>query len=242
MNAFLVTTFATGTVLIITSLCLYQYLMVTSPLDVAISGVWSCFFLMSGWTLAFALASGPLFGWGEYEISATIFSCSYRESRFIQRLSYNISLMAMAYVFPLLIMIFCYTCILRTLRFVDVRLTKGIFIANECGADGSPETGQKRLVLVVVLIIIVFLVFRTPMFIFILLKTFSLVEDEWLALADQLSFWAIYFHAACDPFIYAFQHGEYCRTMKEIGRTFKMGVQSLCCCKAEQGEQDFTQN
>ena len=227
--------------LVITALCLYQYCMVTGPLEEDVSAIQSCTFLSFAWTIAVGMAIGPLFKWGKYEISTSVFGCKYQNVRELQRYSYNGVLMLSGYLVPLGLMVFCYLSVLWSTRDSDRRMMKGWVIASTNNDDTGPETGQQQITMTTLLILTAFVSFRTPFFVSVLLSTFELVGPSWLALADQTAFWAIYFHAASDPFIYAFQQGEYSSTLKSIASTWKRGLTECCCCccnKVEDGEID----
>eukprot|EP00794_Sanderia_malayensis_P003184 gene3182-3655_t len=226
LGSFLVTFFMTANCLVITAICLYQYLMVTGPLEDTVQGF---FFLSIAWTLAACMAVGPIFHWGKYELSSSIFGCSFQSVGKMEYISYNSTLMFVGYGFPLLLFMFCYSSILLAIRDSDTRIAKGWIVASVATDDSCIETGQKRIIMVTLLTVTVFICFRAPLFVSLLLNTLK-VANKWLQIADQIAFWALYFHAALDPFVYAFQQGEYCKTLGEIATTLKRGFLECCCC------------
>ena len=243
-NAFIISLFAGASSLIIMAFCLYQYLVVSGPLDASISALHSCIFIMLAWLLAISVSIAPTFGLGNYEFSSSVFQCLYpNRSGDLQRLMYNGLLMGIWYIMPFLSLSFCYISILLHLRDPDTRVVKGCTIASVANNDGCLETGQGRTARAIVLAYLVFVLFRTPLFLSIVLTTWNLVEPRWITLTDQIAFWAIYFHAASDPFVYALQHGEFTHTICVIWRTLKERFVDCCCCccccftgNVEQGE------
>ena len=241
MNSFVATLFVGASAMIIMALCLYQYLMVAGPLDNCVSALQCCVFILLAWLLAITLSLAPIVGLGNYEFSASIFECVFpNRTGNPQRLVYNGLLMGLLYVVPLILLTICYVLILIFLRDAETRISKGCVIASVANDDGCLETGQGRTATAIVFIYLVFMLFRTPFFVSMLLSTWGIVESSWLAFTDQIAFWAIYFHAASDPFVYALQHGEYTHTLSVIWRTMKERfVESCCCCckdSVEEGE------
>ena len=139
----------------------------------------------------------------------------------------------MGFLFPLTLLLFCYCSILFAIQDSDTRIAKGWIVASVATDASCIETGKRRIIMASVLIMVSFLLFRMPFLITILLNTLDLVSPRWLNLADQVAFWAVYFQAAVDPFIYGFQHGEYCKTLKEIKNTLKRGLLECCCCRRD---------
>ncbi len=211
--------------------------MVTGPLEHTVTGLTSATFLALGWTMAIGLAIGPMFHWGKYEISTRIFSCHYQDIGKIEYFSYNGTLAFVAYAFPFVLLVICYSAILFAIRDSDTRIAKGWIVASIATDDSCIETGQRRIIMVSLMAIASFVFFRTPILVSVILNTFKIME-KWMALVDQIAFWALYFHAALDPFVYAFQQGEYCKTLREIAGTLKQGFVACCCCcnRIEEGE------
>ena len=90
---------------------------------------------------------------------------------------------------------------------------------------GVPVYLETKLRLTMSILVLTFLVCRTPFFVFLTTKDLDHPPD----FLGQLSFWAIYLHSACDPFIYAFKHPEYQDTLKDIARKFKIAITSTFC-------------
>lgn len=228
--------------MIMMALCLYQYLMVAGPLDSSISVLQSCVFIVLAWCLAVALSIAPIFDLGRYEFSSSIFDCVFpNKTGYFQRTVYNGILMGILYILPIVFLGICYALILFYLRDPDTRTVKGCIIASVATSDGCLETGQARTAIAIVFIYLAFVVFRTPFFVFMVLSTWNIAGSNWLTALDQIAFWAIYCHAASDPFVYAFQHGEYMHTLSVIYKTMKERFfECFCCCfraeKIEEGE------
>ena len=241
VTAFIVTLFVGASSVIIMAFCFYQYLMVSGPSDSSISTLQSCMFVCLAWLLALGLSMAPLFGLGEYELSWSIFECFFpNKSGHLQKLVYNALLMGVWYIMPLLSLTIFYFFIWVHLRDPDIRVAKGCVIASVANDGGCLETGQSRTTRASLIICLVFILFRTPLFVSIVFSTWNLVESSWLALADQIAFWGIYFHAASDPFAYALQHGEFTHTIRVIWGTLKERFVECCCCcfrgNIEEGE------
>ena len=131
-----------------------------------------------------------------------------------------------------------YVSILRALHEHQSRMavTSSISPAPVAGAPVSLETKLRMTMSIAVL---TFLVCRTPFFVFLVITTKDLdyPPDFW----GQLSFWAIYLHSACDPFIYAFKHPGYHDTLKDIAREFKIAITStFCCCLSQDANEEKT--
>ena len=214
--------------------------MVSGPLDSNVSSLQSCVSLIIAWMVAISLAIGPLFGWGKYEFSSTIFGCAFPQNiGTVERLVYNGTLLTVLYALPFLWIGFCCIAINIHIRDPEVRAAKGHVLASEMVGNKSLETGKSSGRSAIILAFAAFVVFRAPFFISILLNTFKLVGQTWLTMADQIAFWAVYFHAASDPFLYALQHGEYTSTLGVIKGTTKERFLDCCfCCtgNVEEGE------
>ena len=237
----IVTLFVGASAGIILVLCLYQYLFVSGPLESSVSTLQSCLFIVFAWALALALSLAPYFGLGDYEFSLSIFECVFpNRSGYVQRLIYNGLLMGIWYIIPIISLTICYVLILVHLKDPDTMTAKGCIIASVANDDGCLETGQGRTARTMLFICLVFILFRTPLFVSIVLRTWGLVGPSWLALTDQIAFWAIYFHAASDPLVYALQQGEFTHTIRVIWKALKERFTDCCCCcftgKIEEGE------
>lgn len=235
----MVTLFAAATAIIMVVLCLYQYLMVTGPLDTQVSMLKSCIFLILAWVVAIALAIGPLFKFGKYDFSSSIFGCKFPQIKETERMAYNGALMITLFILPILILAYCYMSIAIYMSDEETRTAKGCVVASVANDDGCLETGKKRTSAAICFVLLAFIAFRTPFFVSILLSAFGYAGPKWLNLADQIAFWALYFHAASDPFVYAFQNGEYTHTLHLIGKTMKSRLSTVCCCcchTVEEGE------
>ena len=241
VNTIIAALFVGASAGIIMALSLYQYLFVSGPLDSSLSTLQSCSFIIFAWVLALALSLAPYFGLGDYEFSLSIFECVFpNRSGYAQRLVYDGLLMGVWYIMPVITLIICYILVLVHLRDTEKMTAKGCIIASVANDDGCLETGQGRTTRTMIFICLVFILFRTPLFVSIVLSTWSLVESSWLALIDQIAFWAIYCHAASDPFVYALQQGEFTHTIRVIWKTLKERFIDCCCCcfagNVEEGE------
>ena len=104
---------------------------------------------------------------------------------------------------------------------------------------GAPVSLETKLRMTMSFVVLTFLVCRTPFFVFLVITTKDL--DHPPDFLGQLSFWAIYLHSACDPFIYAFKHPEYQDTLKDIARKFKIAITStFCCCMSKDANEEET--
>ena len=188
--------------------------------------------VLCAWVTSIFLATGPALHWGRYEFTSNIFNCEYYHTTNNAEISYNITLIICGYLFPCAFMLFSYFSILRALHKHQSRMavTASISPAPVAGAPVSLET---KLCMTMSVVFLTFLVCRTPFFVFLVLATYDLGHSP--DFLGQLSFWAIYLHSACDPFIYAFKHTEYQETLKDILRTFRLAIiASFCFCSSKE--------
>ena len=225
-----------ASVLTICSLCVFQYVSVVLPMNKSLTNFRCLVMVLCAWVISIFLATGPAIQWGRYEFTSNIFNCEYYHSANRADISYNITVMLCGYLFPGVFMIFSYVSILRALHEHQSRMavTSSISPAPVAGAPVSLETKLRMTMSIVVL---TFLVCRTPFFVFLVITTKDLdyPPDFW----GQLSFWAIYLQSACDPFIYAFKHPGYQDTLKDIARKFKIAITSTfrCCLSKDANEE-----
>ena len=227
-NGFINTFFAMANVLIICSLCVYQYISVVLPMNKSLTNFRCLVMVLCAWAISVFLAVGPIMQWGRYEFTSNIFNCEYYHTTREAEFSYNITLMFSGYLFPCGFMVFSYVSILRALQQHHSRMAVTSSI-SPAPVEGAPVTLETKLYMTISVVFLTFLICRTPFFIFLLLVTSNLgYSPDFLG---QLSFWAIYLHSACDPFIYAFKHTEYQDTLKEILKTFRLALlSSFCFC------------
>ena len=228
-NGFINTLFAMASVLNICSLCVYQYLSVVLPMNKCLTNFRCLVMVLCAWGVAIFFATGPAVLWGRYEFTSNIFNCEYYHSTSLAQVSYNITMMFCGYLLPLTFMLFAYVSIFKALHEHKSRIaiTSSISPAPVEGAAVSTET---KLCMTLAIVFVTFLICRTPFFLFLLLTTRDL-ENSPADFLGQLSFWAIYLHSACDPFIYAFKHTEYQETLKDILATIRVTIISnMCCC------------
>ena len=227
-----------ASVLTICSLCVFQYVSVVLPMNKSLTNFRCLFMVLCAWVISIFLAMGPAIQWGRYEFTSNIFNCEYYHSTNRADISYNITMMLCGYLFPCVFMIFSYVSILRALHEHQSRMavTSSISPAPVAGAPVSLET---KLRMTMSFVVLTFLVCRTPFFVFLVITTKDL--DHPPDFLGQLSFWAIYLHSACDPFIYAFKHPEYQDTLKDIARKFKIAITStFCCCMSKDTNEEET--
>ena len=227
-----------ASVLTICSLCVFQYVSVVLPMNKSLTTFRCLVMVLCAWVISVFLATGPAIQWGRYEFTSNIFNCEYYHSTNRADISYNITMMLCGYLFPCVFMIFSYVSILRALHEHQSRMavTSSISPAPVAGAPVSLET---KLRMTMSFVVLTFLVCRTPFFVFLVITTKDL--DHPPDFLGQLSFWAIYLHSACDPFIYAFKHPEYQDTLKDIARKFKIAITStFCYCMSKDANEEET--
>lgn len=192
-----------------------QYFAVVSPLKKIMTNSKSLLIVVCGWTVAFVLALGPIMHWGRYEFTDTIYDCHADHTSRILEMSYNITLMVYGFTLPFLTMLFTYTAILKALRDHSVRMAQTQLIMSTSQSSMNVSVSiETKICFTVVIVVITFLICRTPFFIYLCLITMRFINAT--DFLGQLAFWAIYLHSATDPFIYAFKHVEYRETLKEI--------------------------
>lgn len=227
-NGFINTLFAMASVLTICSLCVYQYVSVVLPMNKSLTNFRCLVMVLCAWVISIFVATGPAIHWGRYEFTSNIFNCEYYHTTNRAEISYNVTMMFCGYLFPCIFMIFTYVSILRALHKHQARMAVTSSI-SPAPVAGAPVTLETKLRMTMSVVVLTFLVCRTPFFVFLLLTTKDLEHSP--DFLGQLSFWAIYLHSACDPFIYAFKHTEYQDTLKDIIRTFRLAiVATFCCC------------
>ena len=183
--------------------------------------------VLCAWTISIFLAIGPVLYWGRYEFTSNIFNCEYYHTTKEAEISYNITLMLCGYLFPCAFMLFSYLSVLRALHKHQSRMAVYTSSITPAPAAGSPVTLETKLCMTMSVVFLTFLVCRTPFFVFLVLATYDLGNPP--DFLGQLSFWAIYLHSACDPFIYAFKHTEFQETLRDILRTFRLAITASCC-------------
>ena len=183
--------------------------------------------VLCAWAISIFLAIGPVLYWGRYEFTSNIFNCEYYHTTKEAEISYNITLMLCGYLFPCAFMLFSYLSVLRALHKHQSRMAVYTSSISPAPAAGSPVTLETKLCMTMSVVFLTFLVCRTPFFVFLVLATYDLGNPP--DFLGQLSFWAIYLHSACDPFIYAFKHTEFQETLRDILRTFRLAITASCC-------------
>lgn len=218
-------------VLTICSLCVYQYVSVVLPMNKSLTNFRCLVMVLCAWVISIFLATGPAMHWGRYEFTSNIFNCEYYQTTNNAEISYNITLMFCGYLFPCVFMLFSYVSILRALHKHHSRMAVTSSI-SPAPVQGAPVTLETKLCMTISFVFLTFIVCRTPFFVFLVFATYDLGHSP--DFVGQLSFWAIYLHSACDPFIYAFKHTEYQDTLKDILRTFRLAIiSSFCFCSSK---------
>ena len=201
-----------------------QYFAVTSPMKKIITNT-NCFtIVLCGWLVSLVIALGPIMRWGRYEFTDTIYDCNAAHTTRSLEMSYNITLMIYAFTFPFLTMLFTYTAILRAYREHSAHMLQTEIIMSTSQSSMNVSVSiETKICFTVVIVVVTFLLCRTPFFIYLFLITMRVISSS--DFLGQLAFWAIYLHSATDPFIYAFKHVEYRETLSEIqmniNKTFK---------------------
>ena len=216
-----------ASVLTICSVCVYQYVSVVLPLNKSLTNFRCLVMVLCAWTISIFLAIGPVLYWGRYEFTSNIFNCEYYHTTKEAEISYNITLMLCGYLFPCAFMLFSYLNVLRALQKHQSRMAVYTSSISPAPAAGSPVTLETKLCMTMSVVFLTFVVCRTPFFVFLVLATYDLGNPP--DFLGQLSFWAIYLHSACDPFIYAFKHTEFQETLRDILRTFRLAITASCC-------------
>ncbi|CAB4013972.1 high-affinity lysophosphatidic acid receptor-like [Paramuricea clavata] len=223
-SGFLNLFFALASTSMMVCISVSQYFAVTSPMKKIMTNT-NCFMIvLSGWVISFLIALGPIMRWGRYEFTDTIYDCNAAHTTRILEMSYNITLMVYAFILPFLTMLFTYTAILRAFREHSVRMLQTELIMSTSQSSMNVSVSiETKICFTVVIVVVTFLLCRTPFFIYLFLITMRVISSS--DFLGQLAFWAIYLHSATDPFIYAFKHVEYRETLNEIqmniNKTFK---------------------
>ena len=168
-----------ASVLTICSLCVFQYVSVVLPMNKSLTNFRCLVMVLCAWVISIFLATGPAIQWGRYEFTSNIFNCEYYHSANRADISYNITVMLCGYLFPGVFMIFSYVSILRALHEHQSRMavTSSISPAPVAGAPVSLET---KLRLTMSILVLTFLVCRTPFFVsFFFFKDLDHPPDFW---------------------------------------------------------------
>lgn len=203
-----------------------QYFVVKSPMKTVMTNSKSLLTVVSGWLMAFILAFGPIMHWGRYEFTDTIYDCRVDHSSRVLEMSYNITLMVYGFTLPFLTILFTYTAILRAFRDHKIRMAQSEMIMSTSQSSMNVSVSiETKICFTVVVVVITFLICRTPFFVYLCLITIRVVSSS--DYLGQLAFWAIYLHSATDPFIYAFKHIEFRETLKEIQMSINRTLKSV---------------
>ena len=232
-NGFVNTLFALASILTVSAICIFQYVSVVMPLDkVLLTGGRCVAMVTCAWVIALFLAAGPTVRWGRYEFTSNIFNCENAHTSRSAEISYAVMLIFCGFLFPLGVMIFAYVSIFKALRAHSSRMSE---TTTSSPADDVAVSMETKICVGMVLTFVVFLVCRTPFF---LMLVFSIRDRAGAPDSiTQLSFWAIYLHSACDPFLFALKLSEYKDTLKEVGSTFCLALKS-CLPRTNNLERD----
>ncbi|EDO35727.1 predicted protein [Nematostella vectensis] len=225
-NGFINSLFSLASILTICSISIFQYVSVVLPLEKQLTNFRCLVMVISVWIISGFLAMGPMMHWGRYDFTSNIFNCEFYNSSQKAQISYNITLSFAGFVFPLGLIAFSYISIYRTLRThkSSIERTSAISSPPTQGASISVTT---KIATTIGLIIATFLVCRTPFFVYLLLTVKA--SDYSFDFLGQLSFWAVYLHSACNPFIFAFKQAEYQETLTEIYQGCCLVLREGCC-------------
>lgn len=102
--------------LVLVTISIDRYLIIVKRRD-TLTPQRAKIYIVASWVGALLLAIPPMFHWGQYVYIRGQLQCSLRfpYSR-ITGLSYGIFYLSFAFVFPFLLMTYCYLCILKTVR------------------------------------------------------------------------------------------------------------------------------
>ena len=223
----IVTLFAMASVLIICAICVYQYASIVKPFDKTFTNLRCLAMVLCAWLIALFLALGPAVSWGRYEFTSNIFDCEYFHANYGAVISYNITLIICGYGFPLIIIVFSYVCVFKALKVHKTRMSRTT-AKTSIAAEGNISPSS-RICMNIFIVVLVFLVCRTPLFVYLVYIT--KYPDHSFDVLGQLSFWAIFLHSACDPFVYALKNSDYRDTLAEICGALRLVLRCTCCHK-----------
>lgn len=215
----MVTLFAVTSALTMCAISVYQYACAVKPFARMFTNLRCIVMVLCAWLIALFLALGPSISWGRYESTSNIFNCEYFHASPGAVTSYNVTLIICGYGFPLGVM---------TISYVALKCCK-VQISQSFSTTEAKTSHLTVSCINIFIVISVFVLCRTPLVLYLIFIT--KYPDHSLDALAQLSFWAIYLHSACDPFIYAFKQSDYRDTLVEIYGTLKFALRCVSCDK-----------
>ena len=213
-----------ASVLTICSLCVFQYVSVVLPMNKSLTNLRCLVMVLRAWIISIFLATGPAIRNGGAINSIQTFSTTYIITLQTEQIFPTTLPWCFAVIF-FLVSSAAWTPIAHGSDVIHLARTGrrcSRFFGNETEFDsvnfGSDISGLSY-------------------------SVFRLLDNQRFRpstrFLGQLSFWAIYLHSACHPFIYAFKHPEYQDTLKDIARKFKIAITStFCCCMSKDGNEE----
>mgnify|MGYP001798259575 CR=1 FL=1 len=217
----MVTLFAVTSALIMCAISVYQYACSVMPSGRIFTNVRCLVMVLCAWLIALFLALGPAINWGRYEATSQIFNCEYFHASLGAITSYNVTLIICGYGFPLGVIMFSYTA----------RKCRKLRLSKPSSTNDAITLPLSESCMSVFVVVFVFIVCRTPLCLYLIFVT--RYPNQSFDVLGQLSFWAIYLHSACNPFIYAFKQLDYRNSLAEIYGTLRLALRYPCIEKRQ---------
>ncbi|KAK5854514.1 hypothetical protein PBY51_004701 [Eleginops maclovinus] len=196
---------AAAFILVVVSLDRYRAIL--HPLDSLDAGLRNRRMLLGAWTLSLLLASPQLFIFRAIKADGVDFTQCVTHGSFPylwQKTAYNMFHFVTLYVFPLLVMTFCYTCILIRINGQMHKSKDGEHCLRRSGTDMIPKARIKTLKMTVV-IVSSFVICWTPYYLLGIWYWFQpKIIQHTPEYVHHILFVFGNLNTCCDPVIYSF--------------------------------------
>ena len=162
------------------------------------------------WAIAFTVAIPPLFGWGKYGFKPGQVQCSlYFPSPSLNELSYGLVFFSGTCVVPLLLMSYCYFCILKTVRRNSSRVQNhppppGSVMVTKMHRPGRMNIDYSFKTRAFTTILILFIIFITTSMPYTVTRFILLFcgYTKFSFPSSAITIWIFYLNSTLNPVIY----------------------------------------
>ncbi|XP_069544430.1 gonadotropin-releasing hormone II receptor-like [Brachyistius frenatus] len=214
-------------ILVVVSLDRYRAIL--HPLDSLDAGLRNRRMLLVAWTLSLLLASPQLFIFRAIKADGVDFTQCVTHGSFQHRwqeTTYNMFHFVTLYVFPLLVMTFCYTRILTKINGQMHKSKDGEHCLRRCGTDMIPKARMKTLKMTIV-IVSSFVVCWTPYYLLGIWYWFQpAIIQHTPEYVHHVLFVFGNLNTCCDPVIYGFYTPSFRADLTDV---------VACCCRRRTG-------
>ena len=205
MNAFWIP----ATVFSTTSITIHKYHSMHDPFNPSRAWRRVRIFIAVTWLLSLVCGVGPLVGWHKFGYNTLSSQCGLERAKSTLGYSYMVFLAVTVYIIPILLNVFSFVRLFRTIQKHVARLGQNAILSQ------SRTAAQKRTVVTFLLIFLSYLVSWTPFLIYGLLTVAGGKEDlagQYLTAAYILGF----SNTVHNPIIFAFRNQIFRDSFKEI--------------------------